>query len=57
MKMKLSYLYFLAALLLAGLGTYYFLFERTSGGYNWAILLAAAVFNTYLGLQTRKQEH
>ncbi|MBT33005.1 MAG: hypothetical protein CMO01_25385 [Thalassobius sp.] len=47
-------IYLLAAILLAGLGIYYFLFERTSSSW-WMILLGGAVFNMYLAWNTRKE--
>lgn len=43
---KHNFWYVAAAVLLVGLGIYYFIFERMT--YWWIILLFAGLFNTFL---------
>ncbi len=48
---KNNYWYAIAAILLAGLGIYYFLFERLT--YWWIMLLLGALFNMHLAWKTK----
>ncbi len=49
---KSNLLYVIAAAMLAGLGIYYFLFERATMW--WVYLLAASLFNTYLAWKVKE---
>jgi len=51
---KNFYLYLLAAILLVGLGIYYFIFERQNTVW-WVALFGGALLNLYLAWQTKNQ--
>jgi len=47
-----SWIYLMAAILLLGLGFYYFIFEREEAGW-WIFLLAGGIFNLFLAYKSR----
>ncbi|WP_020533770.1 hypothetical protein [Flexithrix dorotheae] len=49
------WLYLSAAILLMGLGIYYFLFEINKSHW-WVILLSGSVFNMFLAFNVKKKE-
>ncbi len=51
MKIQPHFLPLVAAVMLAGLGIYYFLFETDS--YWWILLLCGSVFNMYLAWKSK----
>lgn len=48
-------IYLIAAILLAGLGIYYFIFERSNSW--WVYLMVGAIFNVFLAWNSRKERH
>ncbi len=53
--MNHQFIYIIAAILLAGLGIYYFMFERDNNW--WILLMGGAVFNMFLAWNSKKQRH